>query len=89
MAFADIPAVIAALTAERKRLDAQLDEALHTFADYEEGMNVRWQTADPAVRQELMAERARVEEELGIVAIVVRLDEIRDELAAAEAARAG
>lgn len=76
----DIMAMIEALTDERKTLDAQLDEALHTFAEYEEGMNVCWQSADAAARQDLMAERSRVEEELGIVAIVLRLDEIREQL---------
>ena len=75
-----------ALTQERSRLDAQLDEALHAFAEYEEGMNLRWHTADPAARQELMAERARVEEQLGIVAMVERLDEIRAALDALTAA---
>jgi hypothetical protein len=72
--------MIAALMEERARLDAQLDEALHTFATYEEGMNVRWNTSDPAERQALMEERAQVEEQLGIVAMVLRLDEIREEL---------
>ena len=76
----------AALKEERARLDAQLDEALHAFAEYEEGMNVRWHTSDPAERQELMAERSRVEEELGIVAIVLRLDEIREALEAQKVA---
>ena len=79
-------AMIAALKEERARLDAQLDEALHAFAEYEEGMNVRWHTADPGERQELMAERSRVEEELGIVAIVLRLDEIREALEAQKVA---
>lgn len=73
-------AKIETLSEEKKRLDAELDAALHTFAEYEEGMNVRWQTADPAERQALMEERNRVEEELGIVAMVLRLDEIREEL---------
>ena len=69
--------MIDALKSERNQLDDQLDEALHAFAEYEEGMNLRWHGADPAARQELMVERARVEEELGIVAMVERLDEIR------------
>ncbi|RAU23079.1 hypothetical protein CU669_06635 [Paramagnetospirillum kuznetsovii] len=77
------------LKEERNRLDQQLDDALHTFAEYEEGMNVRWQTADANGRQDLMAERSRVEEELGIVTIVLRLDEIREALDAAEASRLG
>jgi hypothetical protein len=81
----EVQSAMDALIEERKRLDAQLDEALHTFAEYEEGMNVRWQSADPAARQELMAERSRVEEELGIVTIVLRLDEIREQLDALKA----
>ena len=76
----DVKAMIETLAEEKKRLDSELDVALHTFAEYEEGMNVRWQTADPVERQALMDERNRVEEELGIVAMVVRLDEIREEL---------
>lgn len=80
------PEMIETLNQERKRLDIQLDEALHTFAEYEEGMNVRWQTADAAGRQNLMMERSRVEEELGIVTIVLRLDEIREELEAVKTA---
>jgi len=70
---------------EKNSLDAQLDEALHAFAEYEEGMNMRWHTADPAERQALMDERNRVEEELGIVAMVLRLDEIREQLEAERA----
>ncbi len=89
MSVEESQTMIDALKDERSRLDNQLDEALHAFAEYEEGMNVRWHTADPAARQELMAERARVEEDLGIVAIVERLDEIRaalDALAAPKVA---
>lgn len=71
---------IETLNDEKKRLDNELDAALHTFAEYEEGMNVRWQTADPVQRQALMEERNKVEEQLGIVAMVLRLDEIREEL---------
>lgn len=76
----DVKAMIETLMEEKKRLDAELDAALHTFAEYEEGMNVRWQTADPAARQALMTERNQVEEQLGIVSLVVRLDEIREQL---------
>jgi hypothetical protein len=78
----DIQAMIESLTEEKNRLDSELDTALHTFAEYEEGMNVRWQTADPAERQALMEERNQVEEQLGIVTMVIRLDEIREELEA-------
>lgn len=76
----DIKAMIETLTEEKNRLDFELDAALHTFAEYEEGMNVRWQTADPAARQALMEERNQVEEQLGIVTMVLRLDEIREQL---------
>ncbi len=74
--------MIESLTEEKNRLDSELDAALHTFAEYEEGMNVRWQTADPAERQALMEERNQVEEQLGIVTMVIRLDEIREQLEA-------
>ena len=86
MSAEETQAMIDALKEERCRLDGRLDEALHAFAEYEEGMNVRWRTADPAARQELMAERSRVEEELGIVAMVERLDEIREALEAQKVA---
>lgn len=72
--------MIETLTEEKNRLDFELDAALHAFAEYEEGMNVRWQTADPIQRQALMDERNQVEERLGIVTIVTRLDEIREQL---------
>jgi hypothetical protein len=76
----DMMAMIETLTEEKNRLDSELDIALHAFAEYEEGMNVRWQTADPAARQALMDERNQVEEQLGIVTMVLRLDEIREKL---------
>jgi hypothetical protein len=76
----DVKNKIESLIEEKDRLDFELDAALHTFAEYEEGMNVRWQTADPAARQALMEERNQVEEQLGIVTIVIRLDEIREQL---------
>jgi hypothetical protein len=76
----DIQTMIESLTEEKNRLDFELDTALRTFAEYEEGMNVRWQTADPAERQSLMEERNQVEDQLGIVTIVIRLDEIREQL---------
>ena len=76
----DVNAMIETLTEEKNRLDYELDAALHTFAEYEEGMNVRWHSADAAQRLELMEERTRVEEELGIVTMVERLDDIRMQL---------
>lgn len=76
----DIEAMIENLTAEKNRLDFELDVALHAFAEYEEGMNARWRTADPDERNRLMAERNAMEETLGIVDMVVRLDEIRIQL---------
>ena len=69
-----------ALLAEKQRLDAQLDDALDQYALFEEGMNIRFKHADEAERAALMAERNQVEETLGIVALVLRLDEIRAQL---------
>ncbi|KAF0224065.1 MAG: hypothetical protein FD176_1463 [Rhodospirillaceae bacterium] len=69
---------MAELLAEKKRLDALLDDALDQYALYEEGMNIRFKTANDAERAALMAERNEVEEKLGIVALVLRLDEIRE-----------
>jgi len=71
---------IRTLADEKQQLDLRLDEALRAFADYEEKMNHRWHDADAELRRALMAERAEVEERLGIVQIVERLDEIRDAL---------
>lgn len=69
---------MAELLAEKKRLDALLDDALDQYALYEEGMNIRFKSANDAERAALMAERNEVEEKLGIVALVLRLDEIRE-----------
>lgn len=71
---------VTALLEEKKRLDHQLDQALDQYALYEEGMNERFKHADESQRAALMAERNQVEETLGIVALVVRLDEIREAL---------
>lgn len=68
---------MAELLAEKKRLDAALDDALDQYALYEEGMNIRFKSANDAERAALMAERNEVEDKLGIVALVLRLDEIR------------
>lgn len=69
---------MAELLAEKKRLDALLDDALDQYALYEEGMNIRFKTANELERAALMAERNEIEEKLGIVALVLRLDEIRE-----------
>ncbi|MBR9972965.1 hypothetical protein [Magnetospirillum sulfuroxidans] len=69
---------LAALQDEKKCLDAQLDDALDQYALYEEGMNARFKHADAAERAALMTERNQVEETLGIIALVQRLDEIRE-----------
>jgi len=81
MTSTEIQAAVDALLAEKDSLDCRLDEALHAFAEYEEQMNQHWQSADGDERLRLMNERAQVEETLGIVAIVDRLDEIRSLLA--------
>jgi hypothetical protein len=75
------------LTEEKNRLDLMLDDALEKFAEYEEGMNVRWHTSSPEEITALMAERSQVEETLGIVAIVERLDVLREQIEAVLAGR--
>lgn len=74
----DHAVMLSALEDEKKRLDQQLDTALDQYALYEEGMNERFKHANESERAALMAERNQVEETLGIVALVMRLDEIRD-----------
>lgn len=71
------------LLAEKKRLDDLLDEALDKFALYEEQLNAQFKTASPEDLQVLMAERAQVEDMLGIAELVMRLDELREFIAAA------
>jgi hypothetical protein len=72
---------LAELTAERKRLDGLLDDALHQFALYEEVMNARMKAASPAEMPALMEERAHMEEALGIADLVDRIDVIREQMA--------
>lgn len=79
---------LARLDAERKRLDSMLDEAVAQFALVEEGMNARMKTASPAQLQALMEERARIEESLGIAALVDRIDELRARMALVKSAAA-
>lgn len=73
------------LLAEKNRLDDLLDDALDKFALYEEKLNARFKTASPEDLQVLMAERAQVEDMLGIADLVIRLDELRELIAAARA----
>lgn len=70
-------ALLAQLIDERKRLDDLLDDALAQFALYEEEMNARWRGATPEQIQALMAERAQMEEAMGIADLVIRIDELR------------
>lgn len=72
---------LAQLDQERKRLDAQLDDAVAQYALVEEDLNTRMKSASPSQLQELMAERARIEDALGIAALVDRIDAIRDRIA--------
>lgn len=69
------------LESERKRLDAMLDDAVAQFALVEEDMNARMKAASPAQLQALMEERARIEESLGIAALVEAIDAIRERMA--------
>lgn len=71
---------LAHLDSERKRLDGLLDDAVAQYALVEEDMNVRMKAASPAQLQELMAERARIEESLGIAALVDAIDAIRERM---------
>lgn len=70
------------LLAEKKRLDHLLDEALDKFALYEEQLNAKFKGASPEALEVLMAERAEVEDMLGIVELVTRLDELREAIQA-------
>ena len=79
---------LARIEEERKRLDGMLDDALAQFAQVEEEMNARMKTATPAQLQALMEERARIEDSLGIVALVDRLDELRARAALIKSAAA-
>lgn len=71
------------LLAEKKRLDDLLDDALDKFALYEEKLNAQFKNASPEDVQVLMAERAQVEDMLGIADLVTRLDELREAIQAA------
>lgn len=70
--------IMGALVDERQRLDVLLDEALEQYALYEEGMNARMKTATPEQMPGLLAERARIEDSLGIIDLVDRIDRIRE-----------
>ncbi|MGE5545480.1 MAG: hypothetical protein ACM33T_01170 [Solirubrobacterales bacterium] len=77
--LADSRASLADLLAEKERLDAMLDEALDKFALHEEELNARFKRAQtPEETAALMAERAGIEDMLGIAALVDRLDVLRE-----------
>ncbi|CAA7616442.1 conserved hypothetical protein [Magnetospirillum sp. LM-5] len=73
---------LAFLTAEKKRLDQLLDNAMDQYALVEEDLNVRMKGKSGAELDALMAERARIEDTLGIVALVERIDVIREKIEA-------
>ncbi|HSV29598.1 MAG TPA: hypothetical protein VLL76_08560 [Candidatus Omnitrophota bacterium] len=75
----DLPALLD----EKKRLDDLLDEALDKFALYEEDFNNRLKHVHEDQRMAMYAERNQVEEALGIADLVMRLDELRELIAAA------
>ncbi len=70
------------LAAERKRLDALLDQAMEQYALVEEDLNARMKGKSGPELDALMAERARIEDTLGIVELVERIDHIRAQMAA-------
>ena len=65
------------LRAELERLEAQLDDALHLYAEVEEGLNKELKVADPAERVAILARRADIEQTLGIEALVEAIDVVR------------
>lgn len=73
---------------ERKRLDALLDDAVAQYALVEEDMNARMKGASPEQMQVLLGERARIEESLGIAALVERIDAVREEMTRLQAGAA-
>jgi hypothetical protein len=73
---------LAFLAAEKKRLDQLLDDAMDQYALVEEDLNVRMKGKSGVELDALMAERARIEDTLGIVALVDRIDVIREKIAA-------
>jgi hypothetical protein len=75
-----LEATLADLAAERKRLDDLLDDALEQFAHFEEVMNPRMKAASPEEMPALMAERSLMEDALGIVDLVERIDAIRERM---------
>ncbi|HLO79224.1 MAG TPA: hypothetical protein VK196_22430 [Magnetospirillum sp.] len=77
--------ILTALQDERARLDALLDDAVAQFALVEEDMNARMKVASPDELQVLMAERARIEDALGIAELVLRIDDIREQIARVKA----
>lgn len=81
-------AILLELQAERKRLDQLLDDALEQYALYEEDMNARMKAASPTEMPALMAERARMEDALGIAELVDRIDTIRQRVADIKAGHA-
>ena len=74
-------AILAELMDERKQMDVKLDQAVATFALVEEEMNARMKVASPERLQELMQERAQIEDQLGIVDLVERIDALRERIA--------
>lgn len=72
--------IVAELLAERRRLDDLLDDALEQFALFEDGLTARLHGATPEQGAALMAERARMEDVLGVAELVDRIDRIRERI---------
>lgn len=68
---------LADLAAERERLNRKLDEAVARYAEFEQDLNARMKLAGPDELTELMVERARIEDALGITDLVERIDALR------------
>lgn len=69
------------LRQERQTLDALLDAAVVRFARVEEEVNARMKLASPEQVRDLMAERDRVEDALGIADLLNRIDAVQQQMA--------
>ena len=65
---------------EIDRLEAQLDDAMHLFATFEEELNAQLRGASPEERAKVFERRAAYEQTLGIEALVERIFELRQQV---------
>jgi hypothetical protein len=70
------------LLAEHANLEAALEEALSVYAQYEEQLNRRMKQASADDIRTMMAERERIEDQLGIAQTLERITLVRFRLTA-------